>query len=123
MTADALLSTEGILGALAAAPARRELPEAAMQQAIERWPEVGPVLLALLEAAAKGEDLSERTCEILFPAIFLMAQVRETRALAPLCSFAADGDRLEEVIGDSVTEDLHMVLARLYDGDQARCDR
>jgi hypothetical protein len=119
MTTDALLSVEEILDALATAAARRTLPRVAMQQAVERWDEVGPVLLALLEEAAQDGDASERTCEILCPAIFLMAQLRDTRALRPLSRLGLDGDLLEDVLGDAITEDLHMILARLYDGDQA----
>jgi hypothetical protein len=119
MTTDTMLSTEAILDALATAPARRTLPRTAMQQAVERWDEVGSVLLALLEATAQDGDAAERTCEILFPAIFLIAQVRDTRALRPLCRLAANGELLDDVFGDVVTEDLHVILARLYDGDQA----
>jgi uncharacterized protein len=51
--------------------------------------------------------------------IYLMAQVRETRAFRPLCRLAADGERIETFLGDGVTEDLWAILARTYDGDPA----
>jgi hypothetical protein len=48
-----------------------------------------------------------------------MAQVRETRAFRPLCAVAADGERIFRLIGDGVTEDLCVILTRVYDGDPA----
>jgi hypothetical protein len=114
MTADALLTTETMLDAFAAAG--RVLPHIALAQAADRWPEIGPTLLAKLQAAADGTDRSERTNRILFFGIYLMAQVRETRAFRPLCTIAADGDRIFQLIGDGVTEDLSLILTRVYDG-------
>ena len=117
MTTDESLAIDAILDAFATA--ERVLPRAALKQAADRWPEVGPVLLALLEAAAHGAEPSERTVCILFFGIYLMAQVRETRAFCSLCTIAADGELIERLIGDGVTEDLSVILAHVYDGDQA----
>jgi len=117
MTTDESLTTDAILDAFATA--ERVLPRAALKQAAEQWPEVGPVLLALLEAAANGAKPSERTVYILFFGIYLMAQVRERRAFRRLCTIAADGELIERLIGDGVTEDLSVILARIYDGDPA----
>jgi hypothetical protein len=52
MTTSEYLTTEAILDAFATAG--DVLPREALRQAAARWPEVGPVLLALLEAAAAG---------------------------------------------------------------------
>jgi len=117
MTTDPLLTTETILDAFASAG--RVLPRAALKQAADHWPEVGPALLAALQSAADGTDRSDRTNKILFFGIYLMAQVRETRAFRPLCAVAADGERIFRLIGDGVTEDLCVILTRLYDGDPA----
>ena len=111
------MTTETILDAFASAG--RVLPRDALQQAADRWPEVGPVLLAALQSAADGTDRSDRTNTILFFGIYLMAQVRETRAFRPLCAIAADGERIFRLIGDGVTEDLCVILTRVYDGDPA----
>jgi hypothetical protein len=116
-TTDPLVTTETILDAFALAG--RLLPRAALQQAADRWPEVGPALLAALQSAADGTDRSDRTNAILFFGIYLMAQVRETRAFRPLCAIAADGERIFRLIGDGVTEDLCVILSRVYDGDPA----
>jgi uncharacterized protein len=116
-TADPVLATEAILDAFASAG--HVLPRAALMQAADRWPEVGSALLAALQSSADGTDRSDRTDTILFFAIYLMAQVRETRAFRPLCAVAADGERIFRLIGDGVTEDLCVILTRVYDGDPA----
>jgi hypothetical protein len=111
------LSTDAILDALSAT--NGVLPRAAMQQAIARWPEVGPVLLTRLNAAIDSTDISQREGNLLCMAIYLMAQVQDHSAYRPLCTLLMTGDRGYDLIGDGVTEDLKFILAWLYDGDSA----
>ena len=99
--------------------AGRVLPRTALKQAVERWSDLAPVLLAVLEAVAGGAEITERVDSILFFGIYLMAQVQERRAFPLLCAIAADRDRLDTLIGDAVTEDLSVIFARTYDGDSA----
>ena len=117
MTTDEPMTIETILDAFATAG--RVLPRAALREAVDRWPEVGIPLLAALQDAADGTDRTDRTNSILFFGIYLIAQVRETRAFRPLCTVAADGERIFRLIGDAVTEDLALILTRIYDGDPA----
>lgn len=117
MTIGEKLTTDAILDAFATAG--DVLPREALLQAANRWPEVGPVLLALLEAAAAGSAPSKRTDAILVFGIYLMAQMRDTRAWRPLCILGADGTRLEEILTESVLDDLSAILVRVYDGDPA----
>jgi hypothetical protein len=117
MSITATLTTEDIFDAFATCG--RVLPRAALEQARDDWPEVGSHLLAELEAAANGALLTERAETILMFGIYLMAQVRETRAFPLLCSAAARGDLLDRVIGDGITEDLATILASTFDGDIA----
>ncbi len=117
MTIDETLTTDDILNAFGTVG--NVLPRTALKQAADRWHEVGPALLALLQEAAEGSDRSERADSILFFAIFLMAQMRETQAFRPLCTIAADGERMFDLIGDGSTEDLPGILARTYNGDPA----
>jgi hypothetical protein len=117
MTTVTSLTTEAILDAFATAG--RVLPRTALEQAVDRWSEIGPALLATLEAASDGTDRSDRTNAILFFGVYLMAQVRETRAFRPLCTVAADNERIFRLIGDGVTEDLSLIFTRIYDGDPA----
>jgi hypothetical protein len=117
MSTTAALRIDDILEAFATCG--RVVPRAALQQARDDWPEVAPHLLALLEAAANGAPLSERSETILMFVVYLMAQNRETRAFPLLCSAAARGDLLDRAIGDGITEDLAAILARTFDGDTA----
>jgi hypothetical protein len=111
MTVDAILEDFGSITG--------RLPQVAMDQAIARWPEVSPALLACLNEAAEGAAYSEHTDNILSISIYLMAQMRETRAFRPLCTLLAAGDRADELLGDGITEELKFILARVYDGDPA----
>jgi uncharacterized protein len=117
MTITALSTADAFLDAFATAGS--VLPREALKQAKDRWPEVSPLLLKELEQAAHGGELTDRTISILFFALFLMAQVRETRAFRPLCALAADPERIDTILGDGITEDLSGILARTYDGDPA----
>ena len=114
---DETLAADAILEALATAD--RTLPRTALRQAIDRWPQVSPHLLAVLEAAANGTDRSDRAAAILSFGIYLMAQVREPRAFRPLCAVGTARDFLDRALGDGITEDLACILVRLFDGDQA----
>jgi uncharacterized protein len=111
------LTIDAILDAFATTIGR--LPREAMDQAIARWPEVSPALLACLNEAADGAPVSERTDNILSISIYLMAQMRETRAYRPLCALLAADNRAEELLGDGITEELKFIVARVYDGDPA----
>ncbi len=104
-----------ILDAFAAAG--RVLPCAALNQAVERWPEVAPVILDILESVAAGAGITERVESILFFGIYLMTQVRERRAFPLLCAIAADGNWFDTLFGDAITEDLSVIFSRTYDGD------
>jgi hypothetical protein len=73
----------------------------------------------MLEAVAEGDAVTDRTEAILFFGIYLMAQASEIRAFRPLCTIAAHDAQIERLIGDGVTEDLPLILARTYDGDPA----
>jgi len=117
MTIDPQSTPDAILDAFATAGP--VLPRDALKQAIDRWPEVGPHLLAVLQDAADGGELSDRVGRILFFGLFLMAQVRETRAFRPLCILAADAERIDAVLGDGITEDLSGMFVRIFDGDPA----
>ena len=121
MTTDESLTADAILNAFATAGC--VLPRPALKQAADRWNEVGPALLALLHESAEGGNRSERADSILFFGIFLMAQMRETRAFRLLCTIAADGERMFELIGDGALEDLAGILVRIYDGDLAQLQR
>ncbi|CAH2603731.1 conserved protein of unknown function [Rhodovastum atsumiense] len=114
---EAVLTDDAILEAFATA--ENALPREALRQAAERWPGIAPALLAPLEAAAAGTDRSDRNADIVFYAVYLMAQARDTRAFRPLCALGADPELLDRILGDGITMDLPAILARVFDGDPA----
>ena len=98
------------------AEAGHVLPVAAMREAVARWDEAAPLLLAQLEAYADGTDRSETAVEAVFFIIYLVAQQQEARAFPALCRLARDAEAMEVAIGDGITEDLAGILARTFDG-------
>jgi hypothetical protein len=101
------------------AKAGHVLPVAALREADARWEEVAPALLASLEAFAAGTDRSDDAATACFFIAFLAAQKREVRAFPLLCRLGHDGDAMEAMLGDGVTENLGSILADTWDGDLA----
>jgi hypothetical protein len=116
MTDDALLTGQEILAALSSMDG--ELPRNALRQTIARWDEIGPLLLTMLEEAAQVADPPEPAINILAYAIYVMAQLRETRAYRPLCALASRNETFEAILADAITADFHIILTRVYGGDQ-----
>src|SRR5690242_14100531 len=96
MAAASELTVEEVLDAFA--EARHKLPREALQWALDHWESAGPRFVALLEACANGEDRSERTYEILFFAMHLLAEKRDTRAFPALCRLLLDAECAEAVL-------------------------
>lgn len=95
-------------------------PTEAVQQAISRREEITPHLLAILEntianAAAINEEGGRM--EHLF-AMFLLAQFREPLAWPLVIRLASlPGPVVDGLCGDFIPEDLHRVLASVFDGN------
>ena len=79
-----------------------------------------PVALAALAAFASGENRSPENAEIVFFGLHLLAEKRETEALAPLLAVALEGEPLYDMIGDATGETLSAILISLYDGDPGK---
>jgi uncharacterized protein len=93
------------------------LPRSAMRWALDNWEIAGPRFLALLEAYVEGADRSERTEGILFFALHLFGEKRETAAFPNLCRLMRDCDGIENVLGDGTTETLKGIVISTFDGD------
>ncbi len=99
-----------------------KFPKAAMLEIIDRKDEMIPHLLAVLESAhANPAEYLEGPQEMLPTyAAYLLAQFRETRAYHPILALLnLEDDLSEKFFGDSITEDMHNVLACVFDGDEA----
>ncbi|MEW6127330.1 MAG: DUF1186 domain-containing protein [Acidobacteriota bacterium] len=96
-----------------------EFPRQALQAAIAQQPEITPHLLEMLERAITNPEAAIASGSWDYGyAIFLLAQFRETRAcplIVKLASFPSD--TLNRMLGDSITEDLHNILASVSGGD------
>ena len=117
-TKDSKLTTTEILGALELFS--EQFPKQAVLAAIEQREAITPELLRVLEEAATNLDsLVERTnYALLFYAMYLLAQFRETRAYRPLVRLvSADPEVVDAVLDDIMTEALDRMLCSVYDGD------
>jgi hypothetical protein len=97
MLIDEAVTVDEILEELA--KGRGPLPADAMRAALAHWDEIAPAFLRMLDAWVDGTDRSERAGNVLFIALHLMAEARETRAFAPLCALAQDNDAVEGALG------------------------
>jgi hypothetical protein len=117
METTANLTVQGILDGLDSSSG--VLPLDALEQAIARWDEVGPVLVPRVEAYADGRDRSDQAVDLAFFGIYLMAQQRDTRTFRLLCTLLLDAEAAEEALSDGITDEVPSVLVRTYDGDPA----
>src|SRR3954454_12359875 len=101
------------------ASAGHDPPREAMRWALDRWEEAAPGLLGALERYADGADRSKAAALAAALILGLAAEKRETRAFAPLCRLATQGEAAEAVLGDGVTATIKRLLISTYDGDLA----
>ena len=111
------MTLDHAIAQLASEEATHDLPREAMRWCLDHWDEAAPCLLEILEHYADGSDRSKRAERVLFFSLYLMAEVRETRAFEPLCRLAQDGDVIYEVLGDGVTETLTEIFISVFNGN------
>jgi len=96
-------------------------PKAALKEIIARRDEMIPHLISILESAHANPAEYLEGPQVMLPtyAAYLLAQFRETRAYRPLLALLnLEGNRAEQFFGDSLTEDIHNILACVFDGDE-----
>ena len=100
-------------------------PRKAIKAAIEKREEITPELLCILEEAYDWEldydenrqDAESKSFLCLY-ALFLLAQFREVRAYPLVINLMnLPEEKLDDLIGDSITENLDRILASVCDGD------
>ena len=99
-----------------------ELPRAAMRWSLDHWDEAGPRFVAWLGQYVDGSDRSERTVNVLFLALHLMAEKAEHAAFPLLCRLLHDSDAAEMVFSDAITISLSRILISTYNGDLAELE-
>jgi hypothetical protein len=94
------------------------LPEAAILAARERWDEVAPLLVDLVELYAAGDAATRDVRPAVFWSFHLLGERREQAAYRPLARLLTiDADDLDDLLGDALTETAHRVMAAVFDGD------
>lgn len=95
-------------------------PKAAIQAALERQNEITPILFNFLnEAIERYQSLEDSYMGHLY-AMFLLAQFREKPAFPFIIKVASlPEDAPDIILGDSITEDLHKIIASVYNNDLA----
>jgi hypothetical protein len=101
----------------------RELPSTEIAFATLYADAIEPDVIALLERA-QGQDLDIASRRLLFRGIHILGGRRVGAAYRPLVAFLRGSqDRVDELLGDAVTENLSQILAGVFDGDpQPLCD-
>lgn len=97
-------------------------PKAAVKEIVARRDEMIPHLIAVLESAHANPSEYLDGPQVMLPtyAAYLLAQFRETRAFRPLLALLnLEGGLAEQLFGDSITEDMHKILACVFDRDEA----
>ena len=97
-----------------------EFPRQALERAIEEKEAITPLLLETINKYKNNlEELDENPDYILHMyAMYLLAQFRETKAYPIIIEFfSKSGNLILDVTVDIVTEDLHRILASVYDGN------
>ncbi|NNG05109.1 MAG: DUF1186 domain-containing protein [Inquilinus sp.] len=95
-------------------------PEAAVLASLEARPETVPAFLSILDRAGEPGKLDDRKEQAVFLIVHVLAELGEKRAYRPLLRLlGGDGERLEILLGDAITETLPQILIGLSDGDPA----
>ena len=100
------------------------LPRDAIRECVARRDEMVPIFLGILREHAEGRHPIDDRESALFLIIHILGELGEQQAFAPLMDMlAGDPGRIEEVLGDAVTENLPQILISVFDGDTDRLYR
>lgn len=95
-------------------------PEAAIESALHRQTEITPILLNFLDEVINHYESVEDLYFGHLHALFLLAKFREKEAFCRVIKIMSlPDDWPDNILGDTITEDLHNVVASLYDSDLA----
>ena len=114
------MTTEEILSQLRT-PGNR-IPREAFAEIIQRRDEFVPLLIAAIEKAAElGPDI-DLTDNLPYFALYLLGELRESRALEPILTWLAceNNDGEDRIFGDIITENTAAILAAVAHHNPAR---
>lgn len=95
-------------------------PEAALKSALSKQFEIIPILLNLLDDVINRYESIEGFYFAHLHALYLLAKFREKQAFHRVIKIMSLPNKWpDNLLGDTITEDLHNIVASLYDGDIA----
>ncbi len=93
-------------------------PMAAIKDAIAHQHDITPLLLNVLNETIENYSSLKDDEMGAFYAVHLLAQFRETNALPLIIQLASlPEDATDQIFGDSITENLHKIIASVYKDD------
>ena len=96
----------------------KELPSTEIAFATLYADAIEPDIVAVVERA-RNEDLDIPSARLLFRGIHILGGRRLTAAYRPLVALlTGPQDRVDDLLGSAVTENLSRILAGLFDGDE-----
>ena len=94
-------------------------PRDAVAACLARPEQAALPLRALLQRAARGTPLSEAEAAQLFIGVHILAKLRDTQSFLPLMRLLRRPFKeIDDLIGDSVTATLPLIIASVFDGDK-----
>ena len=97
----------------------RDLPAEALDAAAAAPGRIAAAVLAALERAGTGAELSDRDGNLLFWGIHALAESRDTRLFRPLLrALAQPADAVELLFGDALVGTLPQMAVSTFDGDE-----
>jgi hypothetical protein len=99
----------------------RRVPREALAEVVRRREEFVPLLIAEIEKATELADEADPNDSLAFFAAYLLAELRESRALEPILAwFALDETTEENLFGDIITSNGAAILAAVGHDNPAR---
>lgn len=93
-------------------------PEAAMENALNMQVEMTPILLNFLDEVIHHYESIETYYFGHLHALYLLSKFREKQAFYRVITIMSfPNEWPENILGDTITEDLHKIVASLYNGD------
>lgn len=105
---------------VSALSAAKYLPSFEMRAALAEPSSIADAVLDVLGRVADGGEIDDSESNLLFWGLHVLAGARETRVFRPLVRMLRlDGETLDLLLGDALTETLARILVSVFDGDIA----
>ncbi|GJD76702.1 DUF1186 domain-containing protein [Methylobacterium goesingense] len=105
---------------VSALSAARHLPFSEMRVALAEPDTIADAVLDAIVRAADGAELEDPDANLLFWGLHVLAGARDTRVFEPLARLLRlDGEILDLLFGDALTETMTKILVSVFDGDIA----